>query len=49
MAVTAGVVGDDRVGTRRVLATRDMATEGRRAAVLDGIHHLNANHHLNVH
>jgi hypothetical protein len=38
VAVTAGVIGDDGVGT--VLATLDMATERRRAAALDRRHHL---------
>jgi hypothetical protein len=34
------VVGDGRVPARGVLAARDMATEGRRAAGLDRAHHL---------
>ena len=38
MPVAAGIVGDERVGA--VLATRDMAAESRRAAALDGGHHL---------
>src|SRR6266853_6283761 len=38
MAIAAGIVGDERV--RAVLATRDMAAERRRAAALDGGHHL---------
>jgi hypothetical protein len=36
--VAAAVVGDRGVGT--VLAARDVPTEGRRAAALDGAHHL---------
>ena len=36
--VAAGVVGDGRIGA--VLAARDMAAEGRRAAALDRRHHL---------
>src|SRR6266446_5662519 len=36
--VTTAVVGDGRVGT--ILAARDMATESRRAAVLDRRHDL---------
>ena len=38
MPVAAAVVGDDGVGA--VLAARDMAAERRRAAALDGRHHL---------
>ena len=38
MPVAAAVVGDD--GVLAVLAARDMAAEGRRAAALDGAHHL---------
>jgi len=38
MSVAAGVVGDKRV--RAVLAARDMAAEGRRAAALDRRHDL---------
>src|ERR1700693_2235705 len=36
----AGVVGDDGVPARLVLATRDVAAEGRRAAALDRAHRL---------
>jgi hypothetical protein len=36
--VAAAIVGDD--GVRAVLAARDMAAERRRAAALDGRHHL---------
>ena len=36
--IAAAVVGDGRV--RAVLAARDMSAERRRAAVLDGAHHL---------
>src|SRR5262245_57005602 len=36
----AGVVGDLGMAALLVLATRDMAAEGRRAAVLDRRHHL---------
>src|SRR5262249_32803150 len=36
--VAAAVVGDCRVGT--VLAARDVSAKGRRAAALDGAHHL---------
>src|ERR1700730_9791192 len=38
MAITTAVVGDDRVGA--ALAARHMAAERRRAAALDGRHHL---------
>ena len=38
MAVAAGVVGDTAVAA--ILAALDMTAEGRRAAVLDGRHHL---------
>ena len=38
MPVAAGIVGDVRVGA--VLAARDMPAESRRAAALDGRHHL---------
>src|ERR1700748_121485 len=40
MPVAAGVVGDLRMATRRVLAARDMPAERRRATALDRIHHL---------
>ena len=40
MPVATTVVGDGRVLARGVLAARDMATEGRRAAGLDRAHHL---------
>src|SRR5882724_10097794 len=38
MAITTAVVSDDRV--RAVFAARHMAAERRRAAALDGRHHL---------
>ena len=38
MPVAAAVVGDGRVGA--VLAARDVSAERRRAAALDGAHHL---------
>ena len=38
MAIAAGVVRDPAVAA--VLAALDMAAEGRRAALLDGCHHL---------
>ena len=38
MAVAAGVIGD--VGMAAVPASRDMAAQRRRSAVLDGTHHL---------
>ena len=38
--IAAAVVGDGRVAARVVLATRNMAAEGRRAAALDRAHHL---------
>src|SRR5713226_8070708 len=40
MSVAARVIGDLRVGAVLVLAARDMAAEGCRAAVLDRRHHL---------
>jgi hypothetical protein len=40
VAVATAVVGDDRVGTGVVLATRNMASERRGAAALDRAHHL---------
>ncbi len=40
----ATIVGDRRVPTRSVLTTRDVAAEGRRAAALDGTHHLELRH-----
>ena len=40
MPVAAGIVGDERVAAGLVLAARDMAAERRRAAALDGAHHL---------
>ena len=40
MSVSARVVGDRSEATRGVLTTRNMATEGRRAAALDRAHHL---------
>src|SRR5215470_14047821 len=38
MPVAAGIIGDEGVGT--VLTTRNVAAESRRAAALDGGHHL---------
>jgi hypothetical protein len=38
--VAATAVSDRRVPARRVLTTRNVATEGRRAAALDRAHHL---------
>jgi len=38
MSVATAVIGDERM--RAVLTARDMASESRRAAVLDGTHHL---------
>ena len=38
--VTAAIVGDDGVSALLVLAARHMAAERRRAAALDGAHHL---------
>src|SRR5271169_586857 len=40
MPVAAGVVGDDGVPARLVLAARNVATESRRAAALDRAHRL---------
>src|ERR1039458_8655381 len=40
MPVATGVVGDLGIATRRVLATRDMPAERRRATALDRTHHL---------
>ena len=40
VAIAATVVADDGVGTRIVLATRDMTSECCRAAALDRTHHL---------
>ena len=40
MPVAAGIVGDQRMAARRVLAARDMPAERRRAAALDRAHHL---------
>ena len=40
MAVAAGIVPDQRMAARRVLAARDMPAERRRAAALDRAHHL---------
>ena len=40
MAVAAGIVLDQRMAARRVLAARDMPAERRRAAALDRAHHL---------
>ena len=40
MPVAARVICNRRVPTRRVLATRNLAAEGRRAAALDRAHHL---------
>src|SRR5262249_42460879 len=40
MPVAARVVSDKRMAARRVLAACDVAAERRRAAALDGTHHL---------
>ena len=40
MPIATAVVGDDRVAAGAVLAARDVPAEGRRAAALDGAHHL---------
>jgi len=40
MSIAAGVVGDDGVAAAPVLTTRNMPAESRRAAALDGAHHL---------
>jgi len=40
MAVATTAVGDDSVAALRVLAACDIAAKGRRAARLDGAHHL---------
>ncbi len=40
MPITTGVVRDHGMSARGVLTTRNMATEGRRAATLDRVHHL---------
>ena len=40
MPVAAGIVRDQRMAARRILAARDMAAERRRAAALDRTHHL---------
>ena len=40
MPVAAGVVRDQRVAARRVLAARDVSAERRRATALDRTHHL---------
>src|SRR5271157_5571663 len=40
MPVAAGIVRDQRMAARRVLAARDMPAERRRAAALDCTHHL---------
>src|SRR6516162_1975283 len=40
MPVTAGIVRDQGMAARRVLAARDMPAERRRAAARDGAHHL---------
>src|ERR1700756_910272 len=40
MPIAAGVVGDQRMAARRVLAARDIAAERHRAAALDRAHHL---------
>src|SRR5262249_27257769 len=40
MPIAAAVEGNDGVTARRVLAARNVASERRRAAALDGRHHL---------
>ena len=40
MPVATAIVADDRVAAGAVLAMRDVAAEGCRAATLDGTHHL---------
>jgi len=40
LPVAAGIVRDQRMAARRVLAARDVAAERRRAAALDRAHHL---------
>jgi hypothetical protein len=40
MPIAAAVEGNDGVTARRVLAARNMTSERRRAAALDGRHHL---------
>ena len=40
MAVAAGIVDDQRMAARRILAARDMPAERRRAAALDRAHRL---------
>ena len=40
MPVAAGIVGNDGMAAGLVLTARDMAAERRRAAALDGAHHL---------
>ena len=40
MPIATTAVSNEGVSARRVLAARDIAAEGRRAAALDGAHHL---------
>jgi hypothetical protein len=40
MPIAAAVEGNDGMTARRILAARNMASERRRAAALDGRHHL---------
>src|SRR5204862_5493534 len=40
MPVTATIIADERVAARLALAARNVASERRRAAALDGRHHL---------
>jgi hypothetical protein len=40
VAIATTAIGDDGVSARRVLATRNMTSERRRTAALDGRHHL---------
>src|ERR1700751_1362140 len=40
MPIAAAIVGDGRVAAGGVFAAHDMPAEGRRAAVLDRVHHL---------
>src|SRR5207244_13549659 len=40
MPVAATIIADERVAARVVLATRNVPSERRRAAALDGRHHL---------
>src|ERR1043166_4104754 len=40
MPIATAAIGDRRVAARRVRAARDVPAEGRRAAALDRVHHL---------